>query len=281
MCHTSEEWDLKAEKDARIVMRKGGHMKRNWYVIPAVILLFWAMFMSALRYSVSSALGEWYVGRAYVLRMNDVIFASNEMDMDSVELQEEMLSDSTFRNISAVYMDSAAQSIATGTLCIEPDITEEEEQLLVRTSEKLVEYGMTVDVEGLQEMITYGTDAMNSYVSSITASIDEPLVRAAALLYLYTVRPFFAGILCLASIVLFVLYAKQHPLSRTALAMLGTGIVVIVSGFVVRSLSLSVTNTLLGRSVSISSMPFIVSGGLLIILSLCLLMYNKKRHNAL
>ena len=280
MCHTFEEWDLKAEKDTRIVMDKGGHMKRNWFVIPAAILLFWAMFMSALRYSVSSALGEWYVGRAYVLRMNDVIFASNEMNENSVGLQEEMLSDSTLRNISAVYMDSAAQSIATGTLFIEPDITKEEEQLLVRTSEKLVEYGMTVDEEGLMEMISYGTEAMNSYVSSLT-NVTSPVIRIAALLHLYTVRPLFAGILSLASIVLFVLYAKHHGVSHTAIALLVTGALVLIAGFVVSWLSLPVTNSLLGRSVSISSMPFVVSGGLLIVLSLCLRMYSKKRHNAL
>ena len=73
---------MKDKEDARITYA----MKRTWFVIPAVILLFWAMVMSALRYSVSSALGEWYVGRAYILRMNDVIYAENDVDIAGVSL---------------------------------------------------------------------------------------------------------------------------------------------------------------------------------------------------
>lgn len=256
-------------------------MKHTWFVIPAVLLLLWAMVMSALRNSVSSALGEWYVGRAYVLRMNDVIYADNEMDDMSVSLQEEMLKDTIFQKISAVYMDSAAQSVASDTAFVEPDVTQEEETLLYRTSEKLLERNMIVDEDGLKEMITYGTEAMNTYVSAITNAIDSPFVGVAALLYLYTVRPFFAGILSLASILLFVLYTKHSPLSHTAYALLATGVLVILSGFVVSGLSLTLTSTLLGRSVSVSNMPFIIRGSLVIALSLCMLVYNKKRHNTL
>lgn len=256
-------------------------MKRTWFVISAVILLFWAMVMSALRYSVSSALGEWYVGRAYILRMNDVIYAENDVDIDGVSLQEEMLEDGIFRKISAVYMDSAAESIAFDTLFKEPDITKEEEQLLYRTVEKLNACDMTVDEEGLMESIDYGTEAMNTYISGITSGVHSSFIKVAALLYLYTVRPVFAGILAIASILLFVLYAKHSPLSHTAYALLITGILVILSGFVVSGLSLSLTNAILGRSVSVSNMPFVVSGFLLIVLSLCMLVYNQKQKHAL
>lgn len=256
-------------------------MKHTWFVIPAVVLLFWAMFMSALRYSVSSALGEWYVGRSYILRMNDVIYEDNEVNENSVDLQEDMLKDDAFRKISIAYMDSAAQSIVAGTVFEEPDVSKAEEQLVLRTSERLMENGMTVDEEALHEMIAYGTEAMNSYVSALATAVESPLIRVAALLYLYTVRPVFAGIICLAAIVLFVLYTKHHSLSHTAYAMLFTGLLVVIAGFVVSGLSLSVSNTLLGRSVSVSSMPFFTGGGILIVLSLCIAVYRKFHHNAL
>lgn len=62
--------------------------KSKWLYIPGIVILLWVFVLGGLRTSLGKVIAEEEVGRAYALRINDVLYANGNIDIDSgIKLQ--------------------------------------------------------------------------------------------------------------------------------------------------------------------------------------------------
>lgn len=241
-------------------------MRKKWYLyLPGAAVLLWMLVIGSLRASMASALAEWEIGRAYVLRMNDVIWQENDIGEEAGDLQQQMLQDPALKKIAAMYMDASAESIALERPFQIPDISAQQKRLADSTMKKLEGLGLSADREKLLDEENEAAEALSFMAESLTEDswilMQYPWIRWAAVLYYCTVTPLPAMVLAAAAAVLFLLAWKKTSSFSFGAALVITGVIqaLPVSG-IVRMLSMPLTNAVLGRSVNLPVTWFIVTG---------------------
>ena len=259
-------------------------MKKKILYIPAVLVLLWTAFTGAVRIAVRDVVSDDVVGRAYVLRMNDVIYMNKDIeDIDkAVELQNSMQKDPAIRSITMKYMDAAVQSIAYDMPFAAPDIAKQEDKLASHVCAKTEKEGITLDRDLLQESITDATDSLTYAVQSMTSDgwydYAVPWLRPAASLWYYTVTPGFALCLTVCGIFFLTCATKMNDISTTGKTVILTGGLELVLGFMTAGGSLALTNKILGRSLFLSLTPFLCMGVAIILCGVFLYRMGKRKY---
>lgn len=236
--------------------------KSKWLYIPGIVILLWVFVLGGLRTSLGKVIAEEEVGRAYALRINDVLYAHGNIDIDSgIKLQQENQKDPAVFSITMRYMDAAVRSIALSQEFQTPNVDRYEKRLIRHVEKRAEEAKLTVEKEALYEVVADASHVLETYVEGLLDPwyISEfiPWAIPAAILYYYTITPFYALVLVLSGIVFWVLANKYNDWKTTGDMLLITCVISLICGIMIYGSSLWGANRLLGRSLQLSFWPFL------------------------
>lgn len=258
--------------------------KIEWNFIVSIIFVILFGLSFACEGMVVHSLSDWSVGRAYVLRMNDAIYADYEdMDIDvAVDLQEKMLKEKSIRKMTGTVLGGLAEDVffqrafeRINTKKIQDKIVSESISMIHQT------YGEKLDVtpvmkEALQKEVASATDALEMYVASIPMTST---VKIALILYFIVTNPAFRILLGICILYIWYTEAKKESLHKMAKRIGNTcvvsGLLVSGTGILLRIVAAMFTNRFVGRTVTLDCGNFYLYGIELLVVGILLHMWKR------
>lgn len=246
------------------------------------------------KYTVAEVISREQVGRAVVLRMNDVIYQYyNNIDLDiSVRMQKEMISNPVFTRITIKKINEAIHTLAFNKLYAPIETTEEAERIVSDTISIInTNFGdaYTKDPsfkDALLSEVQDGINALSYYTNNITSSsyiiTRYPFIRFFLILYSFTVSPI--GIIILICIILCLLLYEMKTddkvtvIKSVSIDFIFTGIIEgILMSAAIKFFSISLASNILGRAMQLRIHYFAITGIILLIAGILLqIIVNKK-----
>lgn len=237
-------------------------MKNKIYIIFTIFLILFSTSICTVQ-AITKTLAMDAVGKAFVFRMNDVIYANNSTANTNtlLDLQNTLLKEESLEKLVKQYTDFVTRNVVYNNtieqINVESTLEEIQSESLHIIEKKLGKQDSHVD-DGLKDAIYEANTALYAYATNIQeyAKSYKPL----AILY-YAIT---SNIYILFYVLIVIIMLKEalksdgliQWLKKIQKCILLSACVLYAFGVVIRSVAINLTNVFLGRTLMLTINPF-------------------------
>lgn len=253
------------------------------------IFLFLSLTASnySIRYSSVTSVCSWDIGKAFAIRMNDIIdTAYPNANLDTlIELQNSIGKENAIHKVTDHYIQELVYATLTNT---EINFTSQQTDAksIAKEALKLITKRLGNEwerdpkfEENLTEAALDGIRALQGYTAGIQTTLSSHL--SITILYsIFTATIY--RILFLSAALLFIalsfLLFQKEALTILRNSFFASGITVLMTGILFHEIAWKLSNQLIGRTVDFTKKPFVITGILFFLTGLILFLFIKNRQ---